>query len=208
MVRSSDIKLLNITSPQVGCGHWTATDGSKHVRAFAMKALIILCCIALFAVGCDIGDPFPFDGISITFAVTDTLGKKTSYLLVGEPFELHFTLTNSTGSDLTYHYTGPPVVLRVQIGDSTVASSVDGLAWVMIVRQGMLASGGSYSVTWRAPNTPWSGRQITLLPGQYYAGVQTNGFFDKFRLQPVAPIGFTIYPRNPRRLTGGSTGRN
>ena len=96
---------------------------------------------------------------------------------MGDDFNLNFTITNNTGRDLTFHHSGPPVIFRLETDDSLVASSTDGLVWAAVILEGTLAHGESYSTTWRAPNTPWSGKHIIPRPGQYRATVRAGCFF-------------------------------
>jgi hypothetical protein len=159
-----------------------------------MKLIAIVYCAAFALRGCDLGEPVPLDRVSIAFTLTNTRGYEATSFTVGDDFNLNFTITNNTGRDLTFYHSAPPVVFRLETDDSLVASSIDGLVWAAVVLKGTLTNGESYSASWRAPNTPWSGRHIILLPGQYRATVRAGCFFDRFSIPAISPIAFTIEP--------------
>lgn len=157
-----------------------------------MKILFIVCMASVTFRTCESGEPIVFDGLVIKLDVTDTTGRESRQFRPGESFDLRFSMTNMTGTPLSYEHTGPEVVLLVMAGDSLVASSVDGLMWVQVVQAGSLRNGDSFSLTWRAPNTPWTGRVISLDPGRYTAAVSVRARFDGVTPPVVTPIAFTV----------------
>jgi hypothetical protein len=160
-----------------------------------MRAIPFFCCALLALRACDFGEEIPLDRVSVTFTLTNTQGHEATSVTVGDEFDLNFTITNNTGRNLTFHHSGPPVIFRLETHDSLMSSSIDGLVWIQVVLEGTLADGETYSTTWRAPNTPWSGRLIIPLPGQYRATVSAGCFFDQLRIRAPQPIGFVIEPR-------------
>jgi len=161
-----------------------------------MKTTIILLFIAFTTRSCG---PFSSlserdDGMKRAFAVADTTGQERTSFQLGEAFEMSFAITNLTGKDQSYYSTGPTVIFEIRQADSTIASSVDGLAWIQVVLSGRILNGRSEKHEWRAPNSPARNPKIELPPGTYTArAVLRYGFTGVAVAQP-SEITFNVVP--------------
>ena len=107
---------------------------------------------------------------------------------------MEFQISNSTGKNQTYHHTGPQVTFEIIQGDSTIATSVDGLAWPQVVLAGAIENGNSEIYSWKAPNSLARDPAITLLPGTYTARAVMHYSFVEVGAEPISPITFTVIP--------------
>lgn len=151
-----------------------------------MKAAFPISLVVLAFRSCDLFSPMePDNGMRVTFAIADTTGQSRATFRTGESFDLIFAITNLTGKDQIYRHTGPTVILEIRQADSTIASSVDGLAWVQVVESGVLRNGQTHTHNWRAPNSPATKSTIKLAPGDYFAhAVMRYGFHEVTIMEP------------------------
>ena len=131
--------------------------------------------------------------LTATFTLADTTGKQGSQFHSGAEFLLSFTLTNTTHDTLTFHRgnSGPSITFHIFKNDSTVATSIDGYAFLEVVLGGYVAPGESLQGVWRAPTTPVQNPKVVLNLGTYSATVSFPSF-DQAKVNPVSPIIFSI----------------
>ena len=160
-----------------------------------MKNTILALALIAGIGGCDLGEQAStsIEPLSATFQMTDTSGRQTTNFRSGEDFEMGFTVSNTARKTLTYHVgsSGPVVIFQILQGDSVVATSVDGYAFLMVVVTGHIQPGQSLGERWRGPNTPARNPQIVLDPGPYTVRASFVGF-DEVEIEPVSPIAFSI----------------
>lgn len=158
-----------------------------------MKAAFLISLVVLAFRSCDLFSPMePDNGMRVTFAIADTTDQSRTTFRTGESFDLIFAITNLTGKDQIYRHTGPTVILEIRQTDSTIASSVDGLAWVQEVACGVLRNGQTQTYSWRAPNS-WARQQrIELQPGDYFARAAMRYGFQKAPVVEPPDIPFRI----------------
>lgn len=151
-----------------------------------MKAAILFISAVVAFRSCNLFSPMePDNGIRIAFALADTTGVRASSFKPGEDLDLSLAITNLTGKNQIYHHTGPTVIFEIRQADSTIASSVDGLAWVQVVESGVLRNGQTQSQTWRGPNLWARQPRIELQPGDYFAhAVMRYGFHEVTIMEP------------------------
>ena len=161
-----------------------------------MRTILILLLSALIGRSCDSGVETVTDqGKMVTsFALADTNGLTQSTFRFGDKFDFKFSITNLTKSEQVYALTGPSVVFEILSGDSILATSVDGEAWILSVDHRSIPSGGSEQVTWRGPKPRGGNPYFVLNPGGYIARVNLRyGFTNvKAPIPPVIP--FVVVP--------------
>lgn len=143
-----------------------------------MKAAFLISLVVLAFRSCELFSPMePDNGMRVTFAIADTTGQSRATFRTGESFELILAITNLTGKDQVFRHTGPTVIFEIRQADSTIASSVDGLAWVQVVESGVMRNGQTHTHNWRAPNSPATESTVKLAPGDYFTrAVMRYGF--------------------------------
>ena len=161
-----------------------------------MRPITIVAMSICLLAGCDLGDAIGHSAIQIDFTLLNTAGRRSVIFVGRDTITVHFALTNNSGKALPYHYTGTPIVLKITKADAAIATSVDGLVFVQIVRGGVLETGQSVVVDWRLPNATLSGQTSFLSPGSYQAVVLSSGMFDSFQMNRPEPIQFTVYAGN------------
>lgn len=158
-----------------------------------MKAAFLISLVVLAFRSCDLFSPMePDNGMRVTFAIADTTGQSRTTFRTGESFDLIFAITNLTGKDQIYRHSGPTVIFEIRQADSTITSSVDGLAWVQVVESGVLRNGQTETQTWRAPNSPARQPRIELAPGDYFARAVMRYGFQKAPVVEPPDIPFRI----------------
>lgn len=106
-----------------------------------------------------------------------------------------FSIVNTTNDTLAYERanSGPSVIFRILKGDSVVASSVDGYAFLMVVLGGTVVPHDTLRGYWKTPTTPAQNPKVTLYQGSYEAQVLFPRF-DMVQVDSVTPIPFTVEP--------------
>jgi hypothetical protein len=158
-------------------------------------AFIVLICV-LIGRSCDSGvEPaVPQGEIKTTFSLADTLGSPRTMFHISDRFDFKFSITNLTPKAQTFHITGPMVIFEIRQGDSTLATSVDGLAWIMVYMTGSIPSGGSESQAWRGPKPPGGDPAFGLTPGHYSARARLRYEFGDVRISPTPDSPFVMLP--------------
>lgn len=130
--------------------------------------------------------------IDAEFIITDTTGIISRVFHSGEEFDMKLTLTNNTGKDQEYSYTGPIIRFEIIQNDSVITSSIHGLAWPMVVSNGILKKDAEISSSWRAPTPLHASTLITLKPGQYQARAVIWMTFKNYKTIPPQVKEITI----------------
>ena len=146
-----------------------------------MRALSILL-VSLLICSCDLGDtPERVSGegssannedcitagFQLSYGLTDTNGVGKTTFKSGEDFLVTLALTNRTAEIQVFARSGPIVVFSVLSADSTIATSVDGLAWPQVVILDTLGVAETRTFRWRGPNSPARIPRRSLAPGYY-----------------------------------------
>ena len=81
--------------------------------------------------------------LTAKFTLTDSTGKATTVFHSGQQFAMSFSVTNTRMYTITYHRgnSGPSVIFQILKGDSSIATSVDGYVFPMVVLGGYVAPG-------------------------------------------------------------------
>jgi hypothetical protein len=159
--------------------------------------IAVLSVLTLIRVSCDSLNAPIVDHqarVSAAFRLADTTGIPSAIFHTGRSMDMSCVLSNPSNVDVVYHEPSPAVVFRIASGDSTIASSTDGLAFPQVIVTGTLTSGKSFSFTWRGPNTAGRNPQISLPPGNYTARATLKIAFDNAIVTPPVDIGFTVIP--------------
>ena len=159
-----------------------------------MKTIIVAATLSCLLIGCDLGESFDRQAVTIEFALLSTSGMKRTAFTVPDTIIVRFRITNNSGKPLSYHYTGTPIILKILKAGSVVASSVDGMEFAQVIRGDVLQSGQSLGVDWRIPGMLPSGATDALQAGSYEAIALAGGVFDSFQVSHPGPIPFTMYP--------------
>ena len=154
-----------------------------------------LLCILLASMithSCDIGHPVDgpvqngspngqgnciTSGFQLTYQIKDTLGSSKVVFKSGEDFVVTLGITNLTGQAQIFALGGPVVVFSVKSVDSTVASSMDGLAWPQNVLLDTLGVAETRTFGWRGPNTMAHKPRLSLAPGSYTVAAEFKTVF-------------------------------
>ncbi|HTY57870.1 MAG TPA: hypothetical protein VMF59_03595, partial [Bacteroidota bacterium] len=121
--------------------------------------------IALMAISCDrVNSPIVDHQarVSTSFRLADTTGVPSTAFHAGESIDMTCVVSNTSNVDVVYHQPSPAILFRIGRGDSTIASSTDGLAFPLVIVNGILTSGNSITDIWRGPNTRGRIPPITL----------------------------------------------
>ena len=161
-----------------------------------MRIALLILLSALIGRSCDSGlDLMTESGnVVTTLALADTNGLPQTTFHFGESFDFTFGITNLTQHAQTYHHTGPTVRFEIVQGDSILATSVDGLAWIQVVLEGSIPLGGSESATWRGPKPLGGNPYFKLYPGQYSARAKLGYYFEAVRPAAPPPVTFVVVP--------------
>jgi hypothetical protein len=160
-----------------------------------MKRTMIILAFASARIGCEVAELVDTSrqSLSPTFQLSDTSGRETTNFHSGEEFDISFNLANTTGTQITYHKgdSGPVPRFAIMLGDSIVATSVDGYLFALIVTTEHLAPGETLREQWRAPNTPARNPKIMLPPASYEVRA-SQVRFDEVEVKQPSPIVFSI----------------
>jgi hypothetical protein len=160
-----------------------------------MKSSVFLMMLALSIVGCDLGQKSSssVEPLVATVHLADTSGRETTIFHPSENFEISFELTNSTDRRLTFGRgsSAPDVGFRVTKGDSLVASSTDGYAFLMVATVGYLDPRQTMRGYWRGPTTPAQDPRVRLSIGSYTLHVSFP-HFDQAKVKEVPAIQFSV----------------
>jgi len=159
-----------------------------------MKKTFIVILFLFDMYSCHINDSSPdYSRIETQFKLYDTTGVEKYYYKYGEKFEMKFTALNNTGTDLSYQYSGPSSIFEIYKSDSLICTSVDGLAWAMVIISATIKEGEQYSNKWIVPNNVGSYQRITLPAGNYKAIVVHSCLFKNYKLPDTKPVYFVVY---------------
>jgi hypothetical protein len=167
-----------------------------------MKTAVWLMLVALWFRGCELlQSPGPSDGpVRITMTLTDTTGAPQREFHVDEPFMLMAITTNTGSAHQDYQRTGPTGFFEIRSGDSIVSTSIDGQAWIQVVREEQLPGGASDTIAWLGPqprSSLW--KRIVLDPGTYTARYVPHRQFTSVHPELPGDIPFTVRSRPVHR---------
>jgi hypothetical protein len=158
-----------------------------------MKHLIVFLLLPLFLRGCDqfFFSPIIPAGVTTTLTLSDLFGRPSSAFHSGQDFDVQFMLANMTSRDICYSYSPPEMSFKISLGDSVVATSIDGMAFPAVIVPGCVRAGETYRNHWIAPNSPVRAPRISLPPGIYTVKALHPALADP-RVPPLQPVRFTI----------------
>jgi hypothetical protein len=171
-----------------------------------MKSLGILL-VSLLLCSCDLGNTperAPDHGSTVndeqlvtldfelSYRLTDTSGVEKTKFRSGEDFLVTLAITNLTREPQIYAHTGPVVIFSVLLGDSTIATSVDGLAWPQNVIVDTLGVAQTLTFLWRGPNSPARIPRRSLAPGYYTVAAVFRTVFGGHEVSDPKPLSLLV----------------
>ncbi len=131
-------------------------------------------------------------GFQVHYQLTDTGGVSKTSFKSGEDFLVSLAITNVSGEPQIYAHSGPVVIFSVLSGDSTIATSVDGLAWPQNVIVDTLGVAQTLRFRWRGPNSVARIPGRTLVPGSYTVAAVFHTVFGGHEVPDPKPLNLLV----------------
>jgi hypothetical protein len=131
-------------------------------------------------------------GFQVSYQLTDTSGVSKTSFKSGEDFLVTLAITNLTGEPQIHAHTGPVVIFSVLLGDSTIATSVDGLAWPQNVIVDTLGAAQTLTFRWPGPNSPARIPRRSLAPGYYTVAAVFRTVFGGHEVSDPKPLSLLV----------------
>ena len=131
-------------------------------------------------------------GFQLSYRLTDTNGVGKTTFKSGEDFLVTLAITNLSSEIQIIAHSGPIVIFSALSADSTIATSVDGLAWPQNVILDTLGVAETLTFRWQGPNSVARIPRRSFAPGYYTVAAGFRTVFGGHEVCDPKPLNLLV----------------